>query len=285
METFLKLIKLAQQFDLSSLLVNARAGLAVLFIHAFADRPRREGFWAHLEKLTASLGLASEMDQLLTLKKTRFGFNSTTSLYSNIWKAQSLRDHVSGILASKKLMKMADVSIVLLASSSSDTAPLPEIRAHSSVLYARSAFFRSLLSGHFRTDDQLTLELGPLAASVADLDEERFLRAFVGVIYGNTSYIPSSIDEALLLIDRIHFYGVDDDLAVSRAQGVILSHLNVHNCIQVLKSVMDSPDLHQIRLVALSLISRNIRLLYGMLEKDPNPQMLLKILLFKATYG
>eukprot|EP01122_Echinamoeba_exundans_P012311 TRINITY_DN5104_c0_g1_i1.p1 TRINITY_DN5104_c0_g1~~TRINITY_DN5104_c0_g1_i1.p1 ORF type:complete len:761 (+),score=107.30 TRINITY_DN5104_c0_g1_i1:53-2335(+) len=285
MEIFLKLIKLAQQFDLASLLTNARAGLAMLFIHAFADRPRREGFWAHLEKLTETLGLASEMDQLLTLKKTRFGLNSTTSLYSNIWKTQSLRDHVSSILRSKKLMKMADVSIVLLASTSTDSTPLPEIRAHSSVLYARSAFFRSLLSGQFRTDDQLTLELGPLAASVSDLHEERFLRAFVGIIYGDTSYVPSSIDEALLLIDRIHFYGIDDDLAVSRAQGVILKHLNVHNCLHVLKTVMDSPDLHQVRFVALSLISRNIRLLYTTLEKDSNPQILLKILLFKATYG
>lgn len=240
--------------------------------------------------MCSSLQLAEELDSLDSLRKSRFGPSDVASLFCGfIDPSESLRSQISSIRNSKKLMKFADVSVVLVSGtghpkSKTSSGRLPEIRAHSAVLFSRSSFFRSLLQGSFRTDDQLTLELGPLAENVPKLDGESFLRSFVAIMYGDSTYTPSLIEEAFLLIDRLNFYGVDDELAIQRAQQCILSKINIGNCISLFKSVLDSTDFGIVKTAALQLICRNLRLLYLELEKDPNPQMLLQILLYKATF-
>lgn len=294
----LNAIRLGLMFDAQPLLCSARAQLGSLLLRSGSDLKLQESVLDTIQSACEILEMAGELDSLRELSK-KPGQSPNSSQFASAPRS-SLRKDLSRMLESRGVLKLADVTVVFRAaagpasrvgmdtsSSSSSTATtttgLTEMRVHSSVLYARSAYFRSLLGGRFGTDDQLTLEAGPMADAIPSFDARKFLESLVGIFYGRDDYTPSSVSEALLLLDRLHFYGLDDE-AQYRAHHVILESINAQNCLQIFKLVVDVPGLDAVRRAALAMVCSNMAALYCELEKEKDQYILNKILLFKASF-
>jgi hypothetical protein len=266
-------------FSLPIVISRTRALLGSLVLQSALNPKHQDAVFEILQDASDKLGMAGELDNLRELSK-KGNFSETAWEYCSVPNS-SMRKDLSRMLDSTGILKLADVSVVF--SSPGTSTGLTEMRVHSSVLYSRSAYFRSLLGGRFGTDDQLTLEAGPMADQLTPLDHQHFIESLVGIFYGRDTYCPSSLSEALLLLDRLHFYGVDDD-AQHRAHQVILEHLNNHNCLQILKLVLDVPGLESVRRAAFWTVCANLKSLYSELEHEKDQNLLNKILLFKSTF-
>lgn len=286
--TLVELIALGKRFEAPPLVNFTRSRLATLIMRLSPQLIAADALVAMLQKLTESLGCADEMTLLEDLRQKPGPANPNAALFAAIPTGTTRRD-ITNLIDKENLVKHADISLIFTASAgdvvaADATESFVEVRVHSAILFARSTYFRGLLSGNFRANKhKLTMEVGPLGLSIPDLDIMAFLHSLVGIIYGHRTYMPKTIEEAFLLLDRLHFYGIDDESA-ERAQKVILQHLNVQNCVSILSNVLDIPELDLVRRTALWLVSSNLKTLYPVLEKEADSKLLLKVLLFKATY-